>query len=562
MVKQRRKKRRRLSPEERKKAAAERKFRRMVAGVFTGAGFEQIPVRGVHFSFQDRKGEIDSLFVHRNIIVVCEETMDSGVRDHLNKTGVLFKHLAAHQTAFVEALPSLFPEWKARIKEPLAPREYLVRYLYCSRNLVQPQHLAAFTEIKCLQYPGLRYFSALVKVIQQSSRFELFKFLGLGLSDLTTEPGRETKEYSGFLLPDLPSGFPVGYRILTFYMDPRTLMERCYVFRKDSWEDKESLYQRMLIKNKIRSMRAYLCTEGRTFVNNVIVSLPPEVSVPEQTSNTRSQTVTLRIPSDFNRIGLVDGQHRVFAYHEGNDQYEVDIRPKRDKQQLLVTGVLFPEGASLEDRTKFEARLFLEINDKQSRTRGDLRQAIYTIVEPFGAIAIAKSVVSALARQGPLEGLLEDHYFGEGSVKTTSIVSYGLQHVVRFDATQEHSFFRRWTDAKQRDDLIQRKPEARAAYVDFCAGEINKLFGAFRVEINARGLWTTDKKASRALTTTTINGLIYCLRLLIVADSLQSFDWYRERFKRLTIDFKPGKFGFRSSHWRALGERLFKECFQ
>ena len=48
-------------------------------------------------------------------------------------------------------------------------------------------------------------------------------------------------------------------------------------------------------------------------------------------------------------------------------------------------------------------------------------------------------------------------------------------------------------------------------------------------------VWTTDRKVSRALTTTTINGLIYCLRLLIINEKLGDHDYYERRLKKLKI---------------------------
>lgn len=539
----------------------------MIANVFSGAGFKHIPVRGIEFEFKGRRGEIDALFVYKNVLVICEDTTERAPRDHLNKTAVLMNLIDANRLEFIATLPARYPAWGKRVLGGLDPREYEVRYLYCSRNLVEKHHLESHPELKCLQFTSLRYFAALVKVIQVSARFELLKFLGVALPDVDRAAGTSSKDYHGFLLPDIPSGFPVGYKVLTFYIDPHTLLERAYVFRRDSWEDSEGLYQRMLVKNKIRAMRAYLAGEGRAFVNNVIVSLPPDVAADavrgrfsQNAEARRSHGITVSIPSKFNCIGLIDGQHRVFAYHEGSDQHEPVIREKREKQQLLVTGILFPPKTAEEDRRVFEAKLFLEINDKQTRTRGDLRHAIHTIVEPFGAIALAKSVVSGLAAQGPLAGLLIDHFFGEGTIRTTSIVSYGLQHIVPIEGNSDHSFFRLWRSPLKR--VTGREKDARDAYVGYCVSETNKFLSGFKTVVSERGMWTTDRKESRALTTTTINGLVYCLRLLIEDRGLRDFDSYRRAFQRLRVDFRPRRFRFRSSHWKALGERIHEECFE
>ena len=49
---------------------------------------------------------------------------------------------------------------------------------------------------------------------------------------------------------------------------------------------------------------------------------------------------------------------RTYAYHEGDDIYEPHIAKLRKIQNLLVTGILFPQKESKESRLKFEANLF------------------------------------------------------------------------------------------------------------------------------------------------------------------------------------------------------------
>ncbi len=61
---------------------------------------------------------------------------------------------------------------------------------------------------------------------------------------------------------------------MSFLIEPETLLSQAYVLRKDGWQDNDCLYQRLLLKGKIARMRAYLASEGRVFVNNVIATLP------------------------------------------------------------------------------------------------------------------------------------------------------------------------------------------------------------------------------------------------------------------------------------------------
>ena len=100
-------------------------------------------------------------------------------------------------------------------------------------------------------------------------------------------------------------------------------------------------------------------------------------------------------------------------------------------------------------------------------------------------------------------------------------------------------------------------------YVKFCADEINIFLQAFKKNIPA-GMWTTDKKVSRVLTATTITGLIQCMRVLIEKKKRGNFNYYDKGFKKLSgkIPFTPGKFTYKSSHWKDLGDKICKTCFK
>lgn len=162
----------------------------------------------------------------------------------------------------------------------------------------------------------------------------------------------------------------------------------------------------------------------------------------ESIAPNEAMPIILELPMEFNMIGIIDGQHRVFAYHEGLDKYEKVISSERKKKNLLITGVLYPKTQKEKDKLKFESELFLEINDKQSRVKSDLKQAIQKIVSPLDDVSIAKAVISQMALNGPLENLLEVHFFDTGRIKTTSIVSYGLEHIVRIQG--ENSLYNLW----------------------------------------------------------------------------------------------------------------------
>lgn len=173
-------------------------------------------------------------------------------------------------------------------------------------------------------------------------------------------------------------------------------------------------------------------------------------------------------------------------------------------------------------------------------------------------MAIAKRVIDRLSEKGPLSGHLEQYFFEKGRVKTTSIVSYGLRHLVAIDG--ENSLYSVWTRTEKRLLKERKDLELLEEYITYCSKHFSLFVAAFQRHID-EAMWTPDKKVSRALTTTSINGLIFCLRLVIQDGKTGDADHYAQAFGKCTVDFSPDGFTYHSSHWRDLGRELHKQCF-
>ncbi len=561
--------RKKLTSVEKQQRRDQRRFKSDVRTLFVNSGFTHAPTRDEEFTFEGRVGEIDAVFLLDNVFVIAEETTlaSSHIPDHLRKKAEFFEHLVADPARLVSFLATIFPPIQKHLStNSIDVRECQVRFVYCTRHDVDSDYEDRYADqCSLMAHASLQYFLRLSRTIHRSARFELFKFLGIELADIVGPKRVELHSYQALLLPEVPSGFPAGHKLVSFLIDPQTLIELAYVLRADSWRDQDALYQRLLERAKIAAMRDYLATEQRVFVNNIIVTLPADTELDKHGPEKKGkgldsiEIVELTIPRKFNAIGIIDGQHRVFAYHEGDDGNEAKIAKLRGKQHLLVTGIVYPPGMQALRARKFEATLFLEINDKQKRVRGDLKQSIERIIKPYSAIAVAKAVIERLAASGPLGGKLEVHFFDSGKIKTTSIVSYGLRHIV--DVQQEHSLFRLWP-GPGKNKVKQQKGEAElGAYIMFAANRLNLLLAGFKANVSDE-LWTTDRKVSRALSATTINGLIFCMRALIENSGVgDNFEYYRDRFASMKIDFRAGTFPYKSSHWRDLGTTLYERCF-
>ncbi|UWU70342.1 DNA sulfur modification protein DndB [Bradyrhizobium sp. NC92] len=192
--------------------------------------------------------------------------------------------------------------------------------------------------VKYLDYHIVRYFKAITDRVRQSARYELFDFLGLLQTDVGTNvisPVTTSSSYKGSILPEGQSHFPNGFKVVSFYVTPAALLERCYVLRKDGWGDQDGVYQRMISRTKIEAIRKYLLDERRVFINNIIVTLPSNTLLTDDKGHTvdpskinQTEPANIQLPTEYNSIGLIDGQHRVFSYYEGGkDEAAINLSP-------------------------------------------------------------------------------------------------------------------------------------------------------------------------------------------------------------------------------------------
>lgn len=415
----------------------------------------------------------------------------------------------------------------------------------------------------------IQYFRSLANTVEKSARYELLHFLGVSPSKVGEKGALDTGEaetpHPGSLLPEAHSEFPEGYKVISFYVTPNALLKRAYVLRHDGWRDSEGLYQRMIDKRKIASIRNHLKEKKRVFVNNVVVTLPPDTRLdnsegeevkPAAIGETTSVDVRLRDRS--NSVGIIDGQHRIFAYYEGvSDDHEIAVF--RNRQNILATGIIYPANTSDEDKMKFEAELFLEINSNQNSAKSDLKQAISVTVRPFSVDSLGKRVVNNLSKQGPLENLLQRNYFETNLLKTSSMVSFALARLVRIEDDESIFNLFKLTEQDLADRISDNKDlEALSKYVNFCSSELCKFLGAAKENLGSDKWSMKTKNGSGVLTVTTINALIILFRKVSKRDGLSSFETYKRRLSGLS-SFNFGD--YRSSQYNRMADAILKDIY-
>ena len=470
-----------------------------ISDVLKNIGFNRLPyINGKHFEYDNRVTEIDAIFICENIILLIEYTVGNP-RNHLFSKKIFYDIVNSDKRKFInfmikeEKLKSFQKYYYENIKGKYTKNELRLQILYCSKKKISDRHKRLVHNIIFFDYHILQYFKSLAKSIKKSSKYEFIEFIGIPFNDfgsnIRDSSSRTSQTFRGNILPEEKSKFTEGYKIVSFYIDAESLLRRSYVLRQNGWRDIENVghYQRMLEQNKISKMREYLSERNRVFINNIIATISTEkVKLLDKNNNhlkiaddgqfigdnsTEISPTKIEIDDSCNIIGIIDGQHRTYAYHEGDDIFENKISELRTVQNLLVTGILFPKNEVISHRLKFEAKLFLEINTNQKNVPSRITQEIELMINPFSTIAIGKKILLDLNKSGPLGNLIEQYHYEKGKVKTASIVSFGLKPLVKIEGSKKRdSIFEIWNnpDKKKLTDKKKNNLGLLNEYIEFC----------------------------------------------------------------------------------------------
>ena len=582
--------RKKLSPEEKATRREQRNQENEIRLILKNLGFSRLPyIDGKEFKYNERTSEMDDIFINKNIILITEYTIgDPGT--HLLKKKIFYDKINDNKRSFIEfllkeeKLKSFKKFYDENIKDNYALNELRLQILYCSKKSISEEHKDLVDNVIFFNYNIVQYFKGLTKVIKKSSKYEFLEFINIPFNEfgdnIKSSSIDDTNKFSGHILPETKSSFKEGYKIVSFYIDAESLIKRSYVLRQNGWKDINNVghYQRMLEPRKINSMRKYLTEKKRVFINNIISTISVEdIKLYDKDDNPLtldsngqfigkdSNQVTpagIEIFDRCNIIGLIDGQHRTYAYHEGDDQYEAEIAKIRKVQNLLITGILFPKSENEKVRLEFEANLFLEINSNQTKVRSRLTQEIELMINPFSSIAIGKSILIGLNKSGPLNNMIEQYFYEKGKIKTASIVSFGLRPLIKIeDIKAKDSIYMIW-DHPDKQKLKQKNSkefDLLDEYIGFSVEKIRDLLIALKINLKPDQWETYSPSNSKGLLTVTfINGILNVLRLLIENNKISTVEDYKLKLKNIDkYDFKQ----FKSSQYRKMGEAIYKKYF-
>lgn len=565
------KKGKKISPEEKARKREEAAYTRKVVSVFKNAGFEYLNTKDIHRYFGDKFGELDSVFLYDNVILICEDTITGSaekIKTHLKNKKLLIDEIEKNKGDLISWLKEKFSERFSKFDEYSDVR-YQIYYLYFTKyklNLTS-EDKKLYSPYIIVEDSSLSYFFKITQNIKRSAKNEIFRFLNVHSKDLGLAQSAESESSieTTIIYPEDNTGLKNGVRMVSFMISADTLLRNCFVLRKDNWEDSIQLYQRLIEKNRIQSIRHYLATHKTTFFNNIIVSLPSNVSFkdgdkPIQIENIHKfQNCKMFLPNEINSICIIDGQHRIFAHYEGDGGYEEIIKKLRVKLHLLVTGLIFPSKMKPLDRRKYESQIFLDINSNAKAVPPDVLLHIETLKDPFSDIGISRKVLEKLNNETIFLNYFQLSLMEKSKIKIASIIKFALRYAVDISSNSAKDTFYNYYDKSKKAVLIKKDDEDLLNdYVDFVVSHLKLYFSALRVVFTKD--W--DSSDSRILSTTSINGFIIALRRSLKTYGLKDLDFYKNCFEKIKdFDFSEKKFPYTSSQYNKFSKKILTDCF-
>lgn len=544
-------------------------FRKKIRSSFTDAGFTYFSTLDKHFPIGTRTVELDYLFLYENIIVICEDnTKQKKDIDHIRNKNESFAEIRNNKTAFLNWLSNTFPE-KATMVKQYRPERYFLYYIYISQTELEitEDEKNRYNNLLFWDPETLSYFNRMAQCIQHSARYEIFRYLGLKNDEIgfSGSEGGKTTIKAPIIYPQEATGLRNGVRVVSFMMSAEKLLRTSYVLRKDSWEESMFLYQRLIEKDKVKSIRAFLAQKGEAFYNNIIVALPDNVTFEDDAGTPilvenigDFQHCKLVLPDEMNSICIIDGQHRIFAHYEApaTEKYELQIAPLRRQLHLLVTGLIFPTEMKEPERKQIQSQIFLDINDNTKKVAPNVLTHIEMVKDPFSDIGLARRVIERLNKKRVFLNRFELSALDESKIKVASIIKFALRYLVTVTPAEgKTSLYAYWQGNKE---AFQQKDEASLNdYIEFCANSIDLYFSAIRDVFKSS--W--NDPASKMLSVISINGFIIAFNRQLNKYGVSDYPFYSSCLRKLSIDFSKNGFPYTSSQYRKFSGRILAEAF-
>lgn len=572
------KKRVHLTPEQKKERAKKQaearmrtNFKKKYKSIFKMASFCMIDSENKHFTIGNKTAEVDGIFIFNNIIVICEETTSAAdhIKDHIIKKKETATEILDNKEQFLSFLTSEFPQETTDLSNyEISELKFKFVYFSLNETNLAIEDKQRFLPWNIVEPNILSYLYQCASGIKKSVKYEVFRFLNVTDSDfeMTSSTGQGTKDVKvSIIYPKKSTGRKDGVRLVSFMLSAETLIRNSYVLRKDNWENSIGLYQRLIDLNKIKDIRNFLYQKGECFYNNIIVALPDGIRFMDNNGNPITledigsfQNCTMHIPNKMNSICVIDGQHRIFAHYEGeeNDPTETKIAKLRQQLHLLVTGLIFPNNMPQSERIKIQSEIFAEINSKSKPIPPDVLLHIEMLRQPLSDLSLARQILERLNKKQLFFNFFEFSPLKPAKLKVASIIKFALRYLVSLNPGEgKESFYTVWDNDKKLN--IGKDDNIKEEYLNYCVEYLIQYFSAIRQVYSEQ--W--DDSNSKMLSVITFNSFILALRKDLTTNGSQNRDYYLDHYSKYKFNFSTDEFLYTSSQYNKFSDEIISKCF-
>lgn len=242
-------------------------------------------------------------------------------------------------------------------------------------------------------------------------------------------------------------------------------------------------------------------------------------------------------------MAIIDGQHRVYAYYQDYEESanEKTISELRNKLNLLVTGIIYPDNETYNDeleRRRFESNLFVSINKNAKPVDADTLIQVQAIMNPTSGEAISRKVIERLNKEEPFENMFRLSKVETAPIKTASIIQYALSSLL-IAKDYENSLYHYWLikTGKEKDYILKQSSDINE-YIKYCTDSLKEYFKAVKSKFIS--YWNDS---SKLLMVISLNAFIIAFReTLKVTDGPKDYAYYMRVFKNWNFSFdnSPG----------------------
>lgn len=256
-----------------------------------------------------------------------------------------------------------------------------LKYILAIKNILVNEADAEFAlekpHVSIWDEQFIQYYQNLYSIIGAPARYNLLGEIGV-----------KPRVQSNIQIPAFKSRLG-NYTYYSFLIEPQQLIQVSYVARREV--GKETYYQRILNKDRIRNIRKFI-EKGGIFPNNVIISFN---TVPEFTPYSELGAKhlwwpkwldfgVLTFPSDYRTCWIIDGQHRLYSFPE------------------YLQGKRIAVAAFEKLKPEIQAKFFIEINKEQKPVEADLLWDLEGEMRPNHREGIISNIVKSINNTEPL----------------------------------------------------------------------------------------------------------------------------------------------------------------